>query len=127
MILEPMCPGKETCTHHQGNDVLGRCFGVPSQITDIPWHARCVTDLEILCMDSITPPQTHLNSTLQYNAKDDLLVDLFLFILPWTMAIQVQNKYAQTKAILILSLIYKVLNATLFNYTPSNPPLITLN
>ena len=33
MILDPIFPAEEPCTHHQRNDILDRRFGVPSQIT----------------------------------------------------------------------------------------------
>ena len=55
---------------------------------------------ELLRMYSITPPQTHIHSTLQSHAMDYLLDFLPPFILPWTMALQFHNQYAQTKAIL---------------------------
>ena len=86
MILTPMFPAKKLSPHHQPNDILGRKFGVPAQITATLWHTRHVTASELLCMYIITLPQTHLNSTLQSHTMDDLL-EFLLFSLPCNMAI----------------------------------------
>ena len=75
-------------------------FGFPAQITATSWNTRHVTASELLRMYSITIPQNQLNITLQYHAMDDLLDDILLFSLPWTMALQVQNQSVQTNAIL---------------------------
>ena len=49
-------------------------------------------------MYSITLHQTHLNSTLQYHAINDILENILSLSLLWNMALQVQNLYAQTNA-----------------------------
>ena len=100
MILNPMFPDKEACTHHRRNDILGRHFGVPTQITATSWHIRHVTASELLHMYSITLPQTHIHINLQYHSMGDLLDNLLLFSLPCTMTLQSQNQSVQTNAIL---------------------------
>ena len=65
MILKPMFPAKEPRPHHQCNDVLGRHFGVPTQITATSWHEFRITASEILLVYIITLPHNHLHSTLQ--------------------------------------------------------------
>ena len=100
MILNPIFPEKEPFTHHQRNDILGRSFGVPYQITATLWHTHHVTASELLRMYSITLTHTNLHITLQYHKMDNILDDLLLSSLPWTMALQFQNQYSQTNAIL---------------------------
>ena len=54
---------------------LVRRFGIPHQINDKSWHACCLIASELLRMYSITVPQNHPNSTLQYHTMDNLLDD----------------------------------------------------
>ena len=100
MILDPMFPDKEPCPHHQHNNILGRRFGVLTQITATSWHTHCVTASELLRMYIITFSYTHFQSTLQYHAMDNLLGDIIPFRLPCTMVLQVQNQYVPNNAIL---------------------------
>ena len=100
MILNPILPEKEPFNHHQRNDILGRSFGVPYQITATLWHTHHVNASELLRMYGIDIPQTHLNRTLQYHKMEMFLDNILPFRSPWTMDIQVQNQSAQTNAIL---------------------------
>ena len=100
MVLDHMFPYKEPCPCHQHSDISGRHFGIPAQITATSWHDRRVTASELLRMYSIILPQTHIHSTPQYHAMEDILDDLLPLSLPWNMALQVQNQSAQTNAIL---------------------------
>ena len=113
LILKYIFPSKE---------LLGRHFGVPAQITSTSWHACCITTSELLHIYSITIPKTHLHSNLQSNSLGDLLDDLLLFRLPWTMDIQVNNQSEKLTPLSTLSPIAKVLNATQFNATSSQTP-----
>ena len=100
MIPKLIFPAKEPCTHYQRNDILGRNFGIPDQITAASWHDCLISSSEITHMYIITLPQTHLNSSLQYHAMKNCLGDILMYSLPWTMDIQDQNKSAKTNAIL---------------------------
>ena len=100
MILDPMFTSKESCPHHQRNNIFGRNFGVPSQITNILCHDRRVTYSELLRMYSITISPYHLNITILSQQMEDILNNLLLFSLPGNMVLQVQNKFAQTNSIL---------------------------
>ena len=98
MILYPMFPFNEFCPNHQHNKILGRRSGGPVQISATLWHACWIIASEILCMYSITLPHTHLHRTLQSHVTNNNLYYLLPFSLPLTMAIDVQNKSAQTNA-----------------------------
>ena len=100
MSLDTIFYDKEPCTHHQRNNILDWHFGVPIQINSTSLHTRRVTASGLLCKYSITLPQTHPHSTLQSHAIDNILEYLLPLRLPWNMALQVQNKSAQTNSIL---------------------------
>ena len=117
MIIDPMFPAKEPCPHHQQNYAWGPHFGASAQTTSTPWHVCCITASELLHMHIITLPQTHLNSTLRYQAMEDILDDLLPYSLPRNIALQVQNQSAQANTTLSAIIYSEVLNATMFNAT----------
>ena len=73
MILDTIFTAKQPCPRHQHKNILVRQFSVPDQITATSYHDHHITSSERLRMYSTTLPHTHLNSTLQSHAINDIL------------------------------------------------------